>query len=146
MNPNPSPATRFQAGQSGNPAGRPVGARNKATLVAESIIGEHLPDVVVAACERAKQGSDRAQALIISRAVAPARRRPVTIDLPETATLPDILAAHADVIRYFAAGELTAEEAETASGLLEAQRRMLEVAELAERLEAVEAQFGIAPA
>jgi hypothetical protein len=145
MNPNPSPTTRFQPGQSGNPAGRPAGARNKTTLMAESIIGEHLAEVVTAACERAKEGSDRAQALIISRAMAPARRRPVTIDLPETATLADILAAHREVTRLFAAGELTDEEAKTASGLLEAHRRTIEVAELAARLAAIEAQLGIEP-
>jgi hypothetical protein len=122
-----------------------VGSRNQATLVAESIIGEHLSDIVAAACRRAKEGSDRAQALIISRAVAPARRRPVTIDLPETATLPDILAAHAEVTRLFAAGELTSEEAETVTGLLEAHRRTLETAEFARRLEAIEAELGLQP-
>jgi Family of unknown function (DUF5681) len=145
MNPNPSPTTRFQPGRSGNPAGRPVGSRNKTTIIAESIIGEHLPEVVTAACLRAKEGSDRAQALIISRAMAPARRRPVTVDLPETATLADIMEAHREVTRLFAAGELTSEEAKTASDLLEAHRRTIEVAELAARLDAVEARLGIAP-
>lgn len=28
-NPNPSPSTRFEPGQSGNPGGKPIGARNR---------------------------------------------------------------------------------------------------------------------
>jgi hypothetical protein len=104
-----------------------------------------LPDVVEAACRRAKEGSERAQALLISRVLGPARRRPVTIDLPETATLADILSAQASVTRLFAAGMLSGEEAETASNLLEAQRRTLEVAELAQRLAAVETALGLQP-
>jgi len=35
-NPNPSPATRFKKGQSGNPTGRPKGSRNYKTLFVEA--------------------------------------------------------------------------------------------------------------
>jgi hypothetical protein len=145
MNPNPSPETRFQPGQSGNPAGRPVGSRNKVTLLAESIIEEHLGEVVAAQCLRAKAGSEPAQRFIISRALAPARRRPVMIDLPEVDTLDGLVAAHERVTRLFAEGVLTDEEAKAASKLFEAHRQTLEVAELARRLAAVEAELGLPP-
>ena len=143
MNPNPSPATRFQPGQSGNPAGRPVGSRNKATILAETVIDSHLEAVTEAQCRKALEGSERAQRFLIARAVAPARHRPVTIDLPETVMLDGLLAAHEEVTRLFAAGELTTDEAKTATGLFESHRRTLETAEFARRLDAIEAQLGI---
>ncbi len=36
-NDNPSPETRFQPGVSGNPAGKPVGAKNLSTLLREAL-------------------------------------------------------------------------------------------------------------
>lgn len=36
-NPNPNPATRFQAGVSGNPAGRPKGTKFLSTLLKEAL-------------------------------------------------------------------------------------------------------------
>jgi hypothetical protein len=146
MNPNPSPATRFQPGQSGNPAGRPRGSRNKATIAAETVIEAHLEAVTEAQCRKALEGSERAQRFLIARALAPARHRPVTIELPETVTLEGLLAAHETVTRLFAAGELTTEEAKTAADLLESHRRTLELGTLARRLEAVEAELGLLPA
>jgi hypothetical protein len=143
MNPNPSPATRFQPGQSGNPAGRPAGSRNQATLVAESIIGEHLAEVVATGCRKAKEGSVSAINTIISRAVPPARRRTVMVDLPEVVTIADLPAAHARVTRLFAAGEITDEEAARFATVLEAHRRALEVADLDQRVAAVEETLGI---
>jgi hypothetical protein len=102
--------------------------------------------VTEAQCRKALEGSERAQRFLIARAVAPARHRPVTIDLPETVTLEGLLAAHQEVTRLFAAGELTTEEAKTAADLLESHRRTLELGELAERLAAIEGQLGLAPA
>jgi hypothetical protein len=145
MNPDPSPATRFQAGQSGNPAGRPRGARNKASLVAEEVMAEHVEAITRAQCQKALEGSERAQRFVIGRLAAPARQRPVTLDPPETVTLEGLLEAHESLTRAFAAGELTPEEARAGVDLLEGHRRALELGALARRLEAVEAELGLPP-
>ena len=45
----------FKPGQSGNPAGRPRGARNKRTLIAEQALDEHAGEVTQAVIDRAKK-------------------------------------------------------------------------------------------
>jgi hypothetical protein len=145
MNPDPSPATRFQPGQSGNPAGRPRGARNKAAFVVHGVVEEHVEAITRAQCRKALEGSERAQRFLIRYAAAPARQGTVTLDLPETVTLEGLLAAHESLTRAFAAGELTPEEARAGVELLEAHRRALELGELARRLEAVEQELGLEP-
>ena len=145
MNPDPSPSTRFQPGQSGNPAGRPRGARNKASLVAEAVMAEHAEAITRLQCQKALEGSERAQRFVIGRVAAPAPQRTVMLELPETVTLEGLLEAHEAVTRAFATGEITPEEARVAADLLESHRRTLELDELARRLEVVEQELGLPP-
>jgi hypothetical protein len=42
----PGPGRPFQKGQSGNPAGRPVGSRNRATQVAEAILDDNAEGII----------------------------------------------------------------------------------------------------
>jgi len=46
----------FQKGKSGNPAGKPKGVRNRATLMAEKLMQDDAEDVIRAVTEKAKQG------------------------------------------------------------------------------------------
>jgi hypothetical protein len=50
---------QFQKGQGGNPLGRPPGARNKATLIAEALLQGEAAELTRAAIERAKAGMRR---------------------------------------------------------------------------------------
>jgi hypothetical protein len=136
---------RFKPGQSGNPAGRPPGSRNKATVIAEALIEGQVEAVVQAATERALKGSDAAQRLLLTRLVPAAQRRTVTFDLPKTETLSDIAPAHGALLQAVAAGTLTAEEARTTAAVLDAQRRAFETAELAERVARIEEALGLDP-
>ena len=65
---------QFPKGKSGNPAGRPKGAKNKATLVkqavaaeAEGVILDNLSEVLMAVIEKAKGGDMVAAKLILDR-------------------------------------------------------------------------------
>ncbi|HLN49346.1 MAG TPA: DUF5681 domain-containing protein [Steroidobacteraceae bacterium] len=64
----------FQKGQSGNPAGKPKGVRNRATLMAalmaEKLMQDDAEEVIRAVIEKAKQGDMTAARLIIER-IAP---------------------------------------------------------------------------
>ena len=66
-------AAAWQIGQSGNPAGRPPGSRNPATLAAEVLLEGEAEALTRRAIERAMEGDVTALRLCLER-VLPARR------------------------------------------------------------------------
>src|SRR5215203_6185263 len=73
----------FAKGNRANPAGRPPGARNKATLAVEALLDGEAEAIGRKAIERALAGDTTAIRLCLER-IAPARRdRPITFDMPE---------------------------------------------------------------
>jgi uncharacterized protein DUF5681 len=128
----------FQKGQSGNPAGKPKGVRNRATLMAEKLMQDDAEQVVRAVVEKAKQGEMTAARLIIER-IAPVRKgRPITLDLPEAKTSADLAGAMASLVRAMATGEVTPDEAATIAGVFEIRRKTIESVDFEERLAALE--------
>src|SRR5260370_9096397 len=74
--------TQFQKGQSGNPAGRPRGSRNKATLAAETLLEDELERLTREAIDRAMDGDPLLLRLCITRLLPAPRGRRVQLDLP----------------------------------------------------------------
>lgn len=66
------PDGKFKPGQSGNPAGKPVGTKNKRTLVAE-VLEQGVEDVARAMLTEAKNGDVQAAKLVLERIVPPLR-------------------------------------------------------------------------
>src|SRR5689334_5534051 len=64
---------RFRPGVSGNPAGRPRGSRNRATLIAQDLLDSDSEDLVKTAIKRAKKGDPVALRLCIERLMPPRR-------------------------------------------------------------------------
>jgi uncharacterized protein DUF5681 len=54
------PGGRFQTGQSGNPAGRPRGSRNKVTLKPEGMLAENADAIMEVLVKLAKEADLRA--------------------------------------------------------------------------------------
>lgn len=132
--------TRFRPGQSGNPAGRPAGSRNRVLAALDAVGEEAATAILQAAIGRAKDGDMQAAALILGR-VWPARKgRAVAVPLPTVTRATDLPAALGAVVDAMGRGEISAEEAAAMAAVLEGQRRAIETADLEARLAAVEAQ------
>jgi hypothetical protein len=117
---------RFTPGQSGNPAGRPPGSRNRKTLALEAAFEARAEEIVVNVMDRAKDGQPAAMRLCMERLVPTGRNRPVAIDLPAIKTPDDAEAAVAVVTAELAAGNLTIQEASSLISLID---RTLQLAE-----------------
>lgn len=128
----------FQPGQSGNPAGKPKGARNRATRAAQALIDGKAEEVVEKALELALSGDGPVLRAILDRLCPPRKDSPIKVTLPAIETAADIPAAMTSILSACAAGELTPGEATSLAGLVEAHRRALETSELEQRIAALE--------
>jgi hypothetical protein len=102
---------QFQKGQSGNPAGRPRGLRNKQTIAAEKLFEQDAEELVKIAIDLAKAGDIAALRLCLDRICAPQRHRPVPFDMPQLGRAADAVGAMSALVEGIATGELSAPEA-----------------------------------
>lgn len=131
------PGQRFVPGQSGNPAGRPRGSRNKSTVLCLNLLDGAGEAVMTKAVELAKAGDPVALRLCIDRLV-PRGPRPVVLDLPRVAKAADLAEAAQAIVTCAAAGEISLEEARGFLALLTEQRKIVETVDLALRIEVLE--------
>jgi hypothetical protein len=134
------PGRPFRPGQSGNLAGKPKGARNRATLLAEQLFDGEAEAIIHKAIEGAKQGDVALLRLCIDRILPPRRDRPVHFALPELRSVEDAGKAMAAFGEAVAGGELTPAEAAELSRVVETYVRVIEATEFERRLTALEQQ------
>jgi Family of unknown function (DUF5681) len=103
---------QFQKGQSGNPAGKPKGCRNKLTILLENVQIQEgaLAEILEVATGLAKKGNVGAMRIVMSYIFQARREVPGRIDLPSLNSPDDVLAAMQKVASGVAEGELTASE------------------------------------
>lgn len=128
----------FAKGKSGNPRGRPAGARNKASLMLDKLMERGAQDIVETVIDRAKGGDMTAARLILERLVPPAKERPISIELPTTCDAQSVADAQALVIAAMASGGLLPGEASTIMSMLESRRKGIETVELEARIKSLE--------
>ncbi len=101
----------LQRGQSGNPAGRAPGSRNKKTLAVEAALFEHAQELVENLVQRAKNGEPAAMRLAMERILPVGRGRPLPIELPSIRSTEDALAAADVIMDALKEGAVSAREA-----------------------------------
>jgi hypothetical protein len=127
---------RYPKGQSGNPGGRakmPAEVRDMLTAKAK--------DAVETCIKHLKDGDPRVSLKAAELLLDRAYRKPtpasevISFSLPEdTEDTVALVALHASLLRATAAGEIAVADAREMSALFESHRRLIEVADLEERI------------
>jgi hypothetical protein len=128
----------WKKGESGNPTGKPAGARNKATVMVLKIMETWREGNRRGYCHLAKGGDMTAARLVLERLVPPAKERPIFLALPSTETADGIAEAQQAILQAVAAGDLLPGEGATMAGIVEARRKAVETLELEQRITALE--------
>ena len=129
---------QFEKGQSGNPAGRPKGSRNKTTLAVQALLDGEGEEITRKAIELAKDGDMTAIRLVLERIIPPRKDAPIQFDMPPIKTAEDIPAALASLIAATAEGQLTPAESQAIASLLEQTRKAIETSELERKLDGLQ--------
>src|SRR5260221_587079 len=139
---SPSNPSHFQKGQSGNPAGRPRGSRNKATLAAETLLEDELERLTREAIDRAMDGDPLLLRLCITRLLPAPRGRRVQLDLAGGGDVADIAASLEATIPAVAEGVISPLEATDPAEMIELPPRTVETVDLERRLARLEQVSG----
>ena len=131
----------FPKGRSGNPRGRPLGARNAVTRLAEQLLDGEAEILIRKAIQKAKQGNLPALRMCLDRILPPRRDRPVHFAIPELNSAADASKAIASITQAVAHGELGFGEAAELSKLIETYIRAVEATDLEKRLVILEQRF-----
>ena len=128
----------FQKGQSGNPGGRPKGSRNATTIALETLLDGQATALTQKAIDVALTGDIPALRLCLDRILPPRKDSPVAFDLPEMKTLNDAVPAMGALVKAVGQGDLTPTEAGELTKMVQAFAKIIETAELEERVRKLE--------
>ena len=132
---------RFQPGQSGNPSGRPRGALNRATVLAQELLSARVERIAGKLIELAEGGDMRAIRVCMERLMPVIKHQPIAVEMP-----PIEKVAVASIAAAVAAGELTATEAAELAKVVDVYVRALATNGFDERLTKLEKGISGAPA
>lgn len=129
---------RFAKGHSGNPRGKPKGARHRTTLAAEALLAGEIEKLTRKAIEMALDGDTTALRLCLERVVPARRERAIELELPVLQSAADSVAAMAVITGGVSNGTITPGESLALCKLVETFVKALEASELDQRLRYLE--------
>lgn len=124
----------FEEGQSGNPAGKAKGTRNRTTIAMQELLEGEAERITRKAVELALEGDTVAIRLCMERLVPVRKDRHVHFDLPKIESAGDIPKATSALLEAVASGEITPAEAADIGRAVDAHLKAIETHELTERL------------
>lgn len=131
---------KFKKGLSGNPKGKPKGARHAVTVAAQNLLESESEALSRKAVEMALGGDTAALRLCLERILPVAKERPITgysmarLNGPE-----DAMNALSDVTEKLSEGQLIPSEAAAICNVLDHYRKHYETTEIEDRLRKLEA-------
>jgi hypothetical protein len=137
-NPQSPSRVRGRPFKKGN-AGRKPGSKNRTTLAAEALLKGEEFELVRKAIELAKDGDTQMLKFLLDRILP--KERSVRVALPEVDRSFDAVNAMGAIIAAAGAGQIAPSEAVALASLLGAYARIMNVAELEERLENFEKEL-----
>ena len=118
--------------------GRPEGSRNKVTLACQALLDGEAEALTKKAVKLALGGDMTALRLCLDRVIPPRRDRPVRLTLPSLDVVGGLEKASFAILAAVAAGEITPSEGQALSTILEAHRKVLELADIDRRFQVLE--------
>jgi len=128
-------AGQFSAGNSG----RPKGSRNKATIAIESLLQGQAEALIQTGVSIALEGDSFALRLCMERIAPAPKDQPISFSLPKMNNALDASEAAGSVLTAVSDRALKPIEATRVMGLINSYRRTLELTEIEQRLQALEA-------
>ena len=128
----------FKKGESGNPKGKPKGARHKTTQLAYAMMEGGLEAILDQVVARAKAGDMLACRMIIDKIIPTQKDRTIAMELPAINNSAGVGLAQSEILQAVVDGSITPSEGERIASIVEARRRAIETVELEARIAELE--------
>jgi hypothetical protein len=136
---------KFKPGQSGNPNGRPKGARNKTVGSTRKLLDNAAEKIAEKMIEMALDGDPVALRLCVERIYPKPKEVSIKAALPNINQFSDIPPAVGKIFQMIGEGQFTIEQGKALASIVVSQCSILEMAELEKRIAALEKKDGHQP-
>lgn len=129
---------QFTKGRSGNPKGKPKGARHRSSILAERLFADEVKDICQTVIIEAKAGNMQAAKIIMDRLFPPRKDNPIHIELPVIETTNDLLKATGKITDAVSSGQISPSEGEALARIIDIHVKAIELTEFETRLSTLE--------
>ena len=129
---------QFRKGQSGNPAGRPPGSRNRATSMVQNLLEGAGENIAKRATELAQDGNVAAIRICMNRLSPLGQHNPVAFELPPIHSPQDCLRATSAILTGIANGDIAPAAALQIARVIDVHLRAISTNDLEARMARLE--------